>query len=69
MTAITLTGDNIRKFQLLAQIKAVELESRGMTHSRGNITPKLRRLYKLGRYAPYQQVIDRLRQEMENEPS
>lgn len=61
----SITGENIQRFQLHTQIRAVQLEQMGMKHSGGNITPKLKSFYKLPRTATHEQVIEKLKHELE----
>lgn len=61
----TITGDAIQQFQIRTQIRAVRLEKLGMKHSRGNITPKLKKHYGMKRSATHDEVIQRLEQELQ----
>ena len=60
-----ITGKlQIKACQIIAQRGAVRLESLGMRHSGGNITPKLKKHYGMKRNATHADVIAKLNEEL-----
>lgn len=59
MTAIT-GEDNIRLFQMKAQLRAIGLEMRGLKHSGGSVTARVKAHYgfKGNRQKVYDQLAD-----------